>query len=145
MAGTAGRDSDRAGTRVLSVGQCGFDQAQIERWLARDLGVRTISVDTLDEALDELRRGGIALVLVNRILDFDGSSGAELIREIKTEPQFANLPVMLVSNFESAQREAVALGALPGFGKAQVGQKSVAEQMRKVLISMELANEPKLT
>lgn len=145
MEGTAGRNSDRAAARVLSVGQCGFDQAQLERWIARDLGARTTSVDTPSETFEELRLGGIALVLVNRVLDFDGSSGAELIREIKAEPQFADLPVMLVSNFESAQHEAVALGALPGFGKAQVGLKSVSERIRKVLISVELANEPKLT
>ena len=45
-----------------------------------------------------LRAGEFDLVLVNRVLDADGSSGLDLIRAIKADPDLANVPVMLVSN-----------------------------------------------
>ena len=43
------------------------------------------------------------------------------------------VPVMLVSNYEDAQREAVAKGALPGFGKAALGQPHTLARLRAVL------------
>jgi CheY-like chemotaxis protein len=61
-------------------------------------------------------------VLVNRVLDADGSSGLELIRALKAEEQLRDVPVLLVSNYEDAQAQAVQAGAVPGFGKAELGQ-----------------------
>ena len=46
--------------------------------------------------------------------------GFDLIREIKADPDLNSLPVMLVSNFPEAQTEAQTLGALAGFGKADL-------------------------
>ena len=62
------------------------------------------------------------LVLVNRVLDADGSAGLDVVEQIKTDTNLRELPVMLVSNYEDAQRQAVEKGALPGFGKATLGQ-----------------------
>jgi len=41
--------------------------------------------------------------------------------------------VMLVSNYEDAQKEAVAAGALAGFGKASLGRPAMIESLRSVL------------
>lgn len=109
-------------TRVLSVGQCGFDHGLISQHLGRSLGTEVIGARTHREALEILRdRGPFRLVLVNRIGDSDGARGVDLIRSLKADPELADLPVMLVSNYPEAQDEAVEAGALEGFGKSDLG------------------------
>jgi two-component system chemotaxis response regulator CheY len=106
--------------RILSIGQCSFDHASISRHLGKAYGAVVTAADTRGQALTSLRAGEFDLVLVNRVLDGDGSSGIDLIRAIKAEAELAGLPVMLVSNYAEAQAEAKAAGALPGFGKADL-------------------------
>jgi hypothetical protein len=43
------------------------------------------------------------------------------------------VPAMLVSNYEDAQQEAVAAGAVPGFGKSALYGPLVAERVRSYL------------
>ena len=111
--------------RVLNVGQCGVDSSQISRFLKAKFQAQAVSVDTLDEALAALRSGTFELVLINRLFDWDGTPGLDLIRAIKADPALAEIPLMLVSNYPTAQAEAIALGALPGFGKAEIGKSKV--------------------
>jgi CheY-like chemotaxis protein len=106
--------------RILSIGQCSFDHGSIVRHLGQIYGAEVAGADTKGQALVTLRAGEFDLVLVNRVLDADGTSGLDLIRAIKAEPDLAGLPVMLVSNHEDAQSEAQSVGALPGFGKADL-------------------------
>jgi CheY-like chemotaxis protein len=106
--------------RILSVGQCSFDHGLITRHLGKTYGAEVAGANTVGEALVTLRAGEFDLVLVNRVFDGDGSSGLDLIRAIKADPELANVPVMLVSNYEDAQTEAQSLGALPGFGKSDL-------------------------
>lgn len=108
--------------RVLSVGQCGFDHGRVTRFLRESFGAETEGLDTSEEALEKLRSGPFGLVLVNRLLDLDGSNGLDLIRSIKADAALADIPTMLVSNYPEAQAEAARLGALPGFGKADLGK-----------------------
>ncbi len=108
--------------RVLSVGQCGYDHGRLTRYLRESFGAETEGVDTFDEALERLRSGSCGLVLVNRLFDLDGSNGLDLIRAIKADAALADVPAMLVSNYPEAQAEAVRVGALPGFGKADLGK-----------------------
>jgi two-component system, chemotaxis family, chemotaxis protein CheY len=108
--------------RVLSIGQCGADHAAIAYTIQRHFDAEVVPADTADEALIELRNGTFALVLVNRVLDIGGSSGVEVVSRLKGEEDLRDVPVMLVSNHEQAQREAVRAGAVPGFGKAELGQ-----------------------
>lgn len=123
-----------ARVRVLSVGQCGYDHSQISGHLRRTFGAEVVATHSHAEAIATIRDGGpYDLVLVNRVGDRDGASGVELIRAIKDDPELAGVPVMLVSNYESAQAEAVGLGALPGFGKASLGDRSVDERLRAAL------------
>ena len=121
------------GTRVLNVGQCGVDTVSITRFLSKAVGAEVIGAHSPDEAAEALRGGGFDLVLVNRVFDRGGDSGLDFIRTLKGDPDLAEVPVMLVSNFDDAQREAVDLGALPGFGKAKVGDPEVAEQIRSAI------------
>lgn len=119
--------------RVLSVGQCGFDNGRIARQLRQSLGADVEEGATASDALAALRRERFDLVLVNRVGNADGAPGAELIRALKNDPALANVPVMLVSNYPAAQAEAVGLGALPGFGKAELDRPDTLDKLRAVL------------
>lgn len=119
--------------RVLSVGQCSFDHGRIARFLRDSFGIHAESADTADEALEALRAAPCGLALINRILDGDGSPGLDLIRSIKADPALSDVPTMLVSNYPEAQAQAVALGALPGFGKAEIGKPRSHDALAPIL------------
>jgi len=121
-----------AAKRVLSVGQCFADHSSISRVL-QQLQAQVVRSDTAEDALDQLRGGQFDLVLVNRVFDYDGDSGLEVIRRIKADEKLQSTPVMLVSNYEDAQRQAADLGALPGFGKAALGTAPMLARVREVL------------
>jgi CheY-like chemotaxis protein len=98
-----------------------------------NFAAEVVTAHTAREALDLLRQGGFRLVLVNRVLDADGSPGLSFIQQLKSDEKMRDVPVMLVSNYEDAQRQAVAAGALPGFGKSALGQPQTVARLRKVL------------
>jgi two-component system chemotaxis response regulator CheY len=121
--------------RVLSVGQCGFDHGSIARTFRQHFGAEVTPAHAADDALTALRHGGFDLVLVNRILDGDGSAGLDVIRRLKADADLAQVPVMLVSNYADAQEEAVAAGAVPGFGKSSLGRPDMLQRVRGLLSS----------
>ncbi len=108
-------------TRILNVGQCGYDHGRMARQFGRQLEAEVVPVSTHAEAIEALGSGRFSLVLVNRINDEDGSPGLDLIRSLRSDASTSSVAVMLVSNLADAQAEAVALGALPGFGKDELG------------------------
>ncbi len=128
-----------SGRRVLSVGNCAFDNGNIARFVQEQFGAEVVAAAGLDEAVQQLRSSSFDLVLVNRILDADGSSGHEVIRRIKSEPDLQAVPVMLISNFADAQDQAVALGAVRGFGKSALNCPETAELLRPFLAAVERA------
>ena len=119
--------------RVLSLGQCAADQWSMSRVLQTSFDVEVIAADRFADAEEQLRQGGIDLMLVNRVLDRDGSSGLDFIRQMKADDVLRQVPVMLVSNYADAQRQAVALGALPGFGKAVLEDVATLTRLRDFL------------
>jgi DNA-binding response OmpR family regulator len=119
--------------QVLSVGQCLADSGSLKRTFLHSFGVEVVSADDAAEAISLLHGGDFALVLVNRVFDADGSSGLDLIRSVRGDEALRSVPIMLVSNYPEAQAEAVAAGALPGFGKAVLGQASMLARVAKVL------------
>ena len=119
--------------RILSVGQCGFDHGGIAHAFRQAFGAEVAASATQAQAMDLLRKNSFALVLVNRVLDADGDSGMDLIRQIKADETLRATPVMLVSNYADAQKEAVAAGAEPGFGKSSLGRPEMLEGVRRFL------------
>jgi CheY-like chemotaxis protein len=119
--------------RVLSVGQCAADHSYISRTFQQAFAAEVVGVDTNVEALDKLRREAFALVLVNRVFDADGSSGLEFIKQVKSDEALTQTPVMLVSNYQEAQKQAVDAGAAQGFGKAELGAVQMIERVKGVL------------
>jgi two-component system chemotaxis response regulator CheY len=120
-------------SRVLSVGQCGYDHGAIARQLLRDFKAEVVGAATFDEALAALHRDRFDLVLVNRVTDHDGTRGVDLIRTLKDDAATGRIPVILVSNYPDAQAEAESLGALPGFGKSDLGSARVRERLGQIL------------
>jgi CheY-like chemotaxis protein len=119
--------------RVLDVGQCGPDHSSIRSYLTRNFDCEIVQVDDAAGALAELKGGHFDLVLVNRKLDCDYSDGIEVIRKLKTDPDAASVPIMLVTNYPEHQAAAVAVGAIPGFGKLEFQKPETREKLAKIL------------
>jgi DNA-binding NtrC family response regulator len=125
----------REAPRVLDVGQCNMDHRTISEHLARRFGANVDRAHGLADARQALGQARYALVLVNRQLDADGAPGVDVVRAIKADadPAVASTPVMLVSNFPDAQEAARAVGAEPGFGKAQLDSPETASRLEALL------------
>ena len=121
--------------KVALVGHCGPDSSFLRIAVSRaERDVKVVSADD-DAALKRLLSDGVDLLLLNRQLDygFDEDEGVALIRKLRaTHP---HVRTMLVSNYPDAQAAAVAEGALPGFGKRDIGTPKVAELLREALRS----------
>ena len=119
--------------RVLDVGQCDYDHGRISSLLRAQFGAEVVRVHSATEAIERLRGEAFDLVLVNRVFDRTAEGGLDLIRKTKADAKTSAVPVMLVSNFPESQTEAVAAGALPGFGKAALAEEATRERLEKVL------------
>lgn len=119
--------------KVALVGHCGPDGSYLRS--AVSSAVRGTSVQMIDEAdrLEKALNDGLDLVLMNRQLDwgFDTDEGVQLIRKLRLS--HPNVKFMLVSNYPEAQQEAIAAGALPGFGKREIGTAKVTELLKSAL------------
>lgn len=75
----------------------------------------------------------VDLILFNRELGygFDQSDGVEMVRRVKSLKP--DLRVMMVSNYPDAQQRAEQAGAMPGFGKREIGSARVTELLRSAL------------
>ncbi len=118
--------------KVLDVGNCGPDHAAISDLLTT-FNVQLTRAHGLDDAMACLRAESFDLVMINRLMDRDGSSGMEIISTIKSDEALARIPVMLISNFPEYQELAVAAGAETGFGKRQLGDAATLELLKKYL------------
>ena len=119
--------------KVVLVGHCGPDSSFLRMAVSSaQKGLSVVSADD-EQSLRQAIEQGADLLLVNRVLDygFEEISGAAVIRRLRAEQP--GLKMMLVSNYAEAQAEAVAAGALPGFGKREVGSSRVAEMLRQAL------------
>ena len=128
--------SDHVKQTVISVGQCGYDNSRIRSLIRSiDSTVEIKETDSHQETMEVLASlGEAALVLVNRVFDMDGASGMGFISQLKSkESQFAGIPVMLVSNYEKSQAEAIANGAIPGFGKSELQSVETRQKIESVL------------
>ena len=128
--------SDHVKQTVISVGQCGYDNSRIRSLIRSiDSTVEIKETDSHQETMEVLTSlGEAALVLVNRVFDMDGASGMEFISQLKSkESQFAGIPVMLVSNYEKSQAEAIANGAISGFGKSELQSVETRRKIESVL------------
>jgi hypothetical protein len=85
--------------------------------------------------------GGVDLILFNRELGygFEEEYGVDVIKYLK--PNYPALKMILVSNYPEAQQEAIAAGALPGFGKREIGSKRVTQLLKDALADRDRATD----
>ena len=122
------------GTRkVLSVGQCEPDSAALASFLGKHFSVAIDRAKLPAEAIEKLRTGGHDLVLINRKLDEDYSDGVEILKAIKKDEKLSATPVMIVTNHDDAQQEAVSHGAVYGFGKLEYAKPETVERLKPFL------------
>ena len=121
------------GKKVVLVGHCGPDSSFLRTTVARAEAGITVSMADDSHALKAALDGGADLLLLNRELGygFDQAMGVDVIRTFRNS--YPNTKFMLVSNYADAQTAALAAGAVPGFGKREIGQPRVAQLIRDAL------------
>ncbi len=121
--------------RVLDVGNCAADHGAIRALIEENFRAEVVPAHGAADALQELRAQAVALVLVNRKLDRDHSDGLDVVKQIKSQPKLAAVPVMLITNFAEHQQSAVQCGAEPGFGKSELDRPETLAKLKKFLAS----------
>lgn len=122
------------------VGHCGADASYLRIAVTGAWpGARVVALHDLAELNAAMEADQLDLVMLNRKLDygFDEADGIAVVREIKSRrPQQR---VMLISNYADAQDAAQAVGALPGFGKREIGSAKVKERIAAALAQVGVA------
>jgi two-component system chemotaxis response regulator CheY len=126
--------SESVPKRIVLVGHCGPDSSYLRMTVSRAVKGASVLMADDDVNLNRLVAEGVDLLLLNRVLDFGFSVdlGTDLIKQLRQE--HPDLKVMLVTNYPDAQAEAVRLGALPGFGKREMGSAKTTELLRTALL-----------
>lgn len=119
--------------RVLSVGQCDPDHGAISRMLTSQFKAVVDRADAWSDAETKLKSQEYDLVLVNRKLDIDYSDGLDIIKAMQQDARLKPTPVMLVTNYPEYQEEAVAAGAVRGFGKSELADPLTQQRIQAVL------------
>ena len=119
--------------RVALVGHCGPDASYLRLAVARAVKDAQILFADDQHSLNKLIESGVDLLMLNRRLDygFETDEGVELIRRLRVKNP--SLKAMLVSNYPDAQQAAVAVGAVAGFGKREIGSPKVSDLIRSAL------------
>jgi CheY-like chemotaxis protein len=123
--------------KVLDVGNCDHDHGNIRRMLTTQFNANVAQAHAASDTLEKLRNEQFDLVLINRQLDHDFSSGLEVLKQIKQDDVLADTPVMLITNYAEHQDTAVALGALRGFGKRELNSEETRLKLSTVLAAAE--------
>jgi len=118
---------------VLDIGNCNADHLFITTMLKSNFDANVLRAHKLSDAITVLENNTVDLILFNRLLDVDGSEGMDVFREIKSKPEFASIPAMLITNYEDHQEKAVAEGAVRGFGKSAISSDETVAVIKEAL------------
>jgi len=123
-------DTASAEKTVCLVGHCGPDSSFLRMAINTALPGAKVSMADTDDELRDAVAARPSLMLFNRVLEagFNDTDGIAMLTGVKqANPE---MPVMMVSNFADAQRKAEAAGAVPGFGKSEIGSSKVTDRIR---------------
>ena len=121
----------RMSKQIVLVGHCGIDGPRLQEEIGAKISDAKVTRVNSDADLKRACESPDALLLVNRDpvgFDYDGLT---IIRDICRGPTRAK--VMLVSDYEDAQSEAQNLGALPGFGKSEIGSDALVDRIKHAI------------
>ncbi len=119
--------------KILDVGQCNADNSRISQLLNQNFDVEILRAHSHAEAVQLAVETKFDLVLINRLLDADGAPGMAILQELKGNEATSDIPVIVVSNFTETQEQAVAAGAVSGFGKAALDEESTLQILSNYL------------
>ncbi len=117
--------------RFLVVGNCGADDAAIGSMLSNNFDASIERAKSSSEASRKIEEQSFDLVLVNRIFDATGEQGVRFIAEQKS--RYPDLLMMLISNYQDAQDQAIQAGAVNGFGKSKTGSQETVSTIRQAI------------
>jgi len=119
--------------KVALVGHCGPDSSYLRLTVRKAHPEAEVLMVDDESELKRALEDGVELLLLNRELSygFHDTLGVDLIKRIK-DRKF-EVKMMLVSNYAEAQAEAIAAGALPGFGKRELGSPRILTLIREAL------------
>lgn len=118
---------------VVDCGNCGPDFHSLRQFVTSNFDAVVIQTHNAEETIKLLQGREVALVTVNRKLDRDYTDGMEVVRKIKADDQFAETPVMLVTNYEEHQQTAMDAGCVRGFGKLALRDPSTVDLLQPYL------------
>ncbi len=120
-------------TKIALVGHCGIDGPRIQAQINSILNGATVTTANDPESLQRVCDEGVNLLLFNRELGagFDGEEGVEVMREL--HESHPDIKMMLISDYPDAQAQAEKLGAVAGFGKADLGTPKVEKALKNAL------------
>ena len=124
---------DKLQKTVTLVGHCGPDSSFLRMAVASAAPGTIITMADSDAEVERAIADGTDLLLFNRVLEvgFEDDDGVALLRQ--TKEKHPEQRVMMVSNFPETQEQAEAAGALPGFGKRQIGSDVAKQRLASAL------------
>jgi len=118
---------------LLDCGNCGPDYSAIRQMVSSNFGAKVLQAHGAEDAIRILKSRPVDLVTVNRKLDRDYTDGLDVIKQIKSDPETRNVPVMLVTNYDEHQQTAIAAGAVEGFGKLSLADQQTKSKLQAYL------------
>jgi len=116
---------------ILVVGHCNVDGPRLVKELNRDFAEARVERINSREDLEAACSAGADLLLVNREPVGFETAGLEIIKDVRQK--YPQAKVMLISDFPDAQAQALLEGAVPGFGKSQMGTAGMSEAVGAAL------------
>lgn len=118
---------------VLDIGNCNPDHDAIAKMLTSNYDVVVLRAHELSDAMQILSHKKVDLIVINRKLDIDYSDGIEILRHLKQDDAFKEIPTMIITNYAEQQLAAVADGAEYGFGKLQYSEPTTRDRLSRFL------------
>ena len=119
--------------RVGLVGHCTPDSSHLTMAVTAAVPDAKVIRVTNDDGVDQLLKEGVELLLVNRKMEpgYAEEIGTDYIRRLRAK--HPNVRLMLISNFPDAIEESIKLGALRGFGKAELLTPATKQKLQEAL------------
>lgn len=118
--------------QLILAGHCGADTGSLQRWvMSWGTQMQVLTAESIADCLRLCEQNPGAIVWANRIFDRTGESTLTWLESLQQEGSPLLPRVALITNFADVQRAATALGAMPGFGKAETRDASVANRVRQ--------------
>ena len=120
--------------QIYLVGHCGSDAFALKLAVEKAADGRDIPVRTAIETDEHVTAASSdTLLLINRQLGnmLRRTTGIEFINQMLKRDDPPRM--MLVTNYDDAQQQAIDAGAFPGFGKSQVHKPETKAKLQRVI------------